>query len=151
MTRSGTWPDLRTAARGRAVRSRGRALRGPCATRVVLRHEAAVALLEREAGVSLPIGVVEGGELRARRGFQQVDGIGPRRRPRQRADIAADAHQPLGLDHRADVVEHGAAQQGGTRRCGDHDVQAAARGADKDRRMRSRQRSARREYRRSRP
>ena len=51
-------------------------------------------------------------------------------RLRQFADVAFDAHEPLRLDDRPDVVEHGAGDRGGPDRGQQHRQDAAARRAD---------------------
>ena len=66
--------------------------------------------------------------------MQDFGALGEVARLRQLTDIAFDAREPFGLDHRPDVMQHGASDRGRMGSSKQHGEQAAARTADKDRR-----------------
>ena len=73
-------------------------------------------------------------KLRGEQAAQNLGAVGKTARRRQLADIALQPHQPLQLDHRADIVQHGAGDRGRMRHAHEHGQKPAPRTADEDRR-----------------
>ena len=102
---------------------------------VVGRHQPAFLFLECAVGAGKPLGLSEFWKLRAEEPAQDLRAFLESSRLRQLANIAFDAHQPLRLEHRANIVENGSGNRGRPDGGEQHGQDSTARGADKNRRQ----------------
>jgi hypothetical protein len=100
--------------------------------RIVVEHEPLAGLRPGAPGLREPLRGRHRGELRVAEPAQHFGPVGETARRRHLADVALDAHEPLGLDHRADVVEDHAGKRAGPCGAEQHRENSAPRGAEHD-------------------
>ena len=94
---------------------------------VVIGNDASARRLERPACEGDPVVTAQLRKLAGEQGAQDVACVLEACRLRQLADIALDPHHALGLDHRADVVEHAGGDRGRAGHGKEHGQDAPAR------------------------
>jgi hypothetical protein len=100
--------------------------------RIVVENEPLAGLRPGAPGLCEPLLGRHRGELRVAEPAQYFGAVGEAARRRHLADIALDADQALGVDHRTDIVEDHAGERAGPRGAEQHRENAAARGAEHD-------------------